>query len=137
MRGNRGLVIHLARTRCPASERRRGSKGAKLILACSAILVFSARISTGPSASTTASTRSNVARTTGAELAKWRSRSPSRAHVCVWLRFAKVRPHSGHAHMGLTRAAYGDRQLIDRSYALQMTGLMALTAQRASPALPR
>jgi hypothetical protein len=43
---------------------------AKLILACRAILVFSARTSTSPRAPTTARTRSKVARTAGDEPAK-------------------------------------------------------------------
>ena len=73
---------------------------AKLIRTCSAIRVFSGSTVTGPSASTTASTRSNVARTAGSARAKKRSTSPSDAHVWVWFGLANVRPQRGQVHSG-------------------------------------
>src|SRR5262245_58807008 len=111
-RAKRGLSIRLASTRCPASQCRRGMKAAKLIRACSAILVRSGSTSTGPSASAMASTRSKIARTTGEDRAKCWSISPRRAQVCVWFRLAKARPQRGHTHIGLTGSDYPRRDQV-------------------------
>ena len=86
----------------PPSQWRRGTKAAKLIRTCSAMRVFSGSTVTGPRRETAASTRSNAARTAGDARAKCRSRSPSGAQECVWLRLAKARPHRGQSHIGVT-----------------------------------
>src|SRR6266511_4651842 len=50
--------------------------------------------------------RSTVPRTAGETGARWRSRSPAGAQVCVWLRLAKLRPHEGQRHISGTGPAY-------------------------------
>src|SRR5580704_14975631 len=75
---------------------------AKLILTCKAMRVFSGSTWTGPRADTAASTVSKVARTCGLAWVKCWSRSPRAAQAWAWWRLAKLRPHSGQAHMPVT-----------------------------------
>jgi len=82
-RVNRGLSTVRASTRCPSSQRRRGTNAAKLMRTCSAMRDRSDSTDTGPCVDTAATTASNTSRTTGSDRAKWAARSPSGAQVCT------------------------------------------------------
>lgn len=76
------------------------SKAAKLMCTCNAIRVFSGGTCIGPKTETAASTWSKAARTSRSVSAKSWSRSPGRAQVWTWFRFAKLRLHLGLARHG-------------------------------------